>query len=1007
MIESFVKRPATTWMMVLVFVVLGIVSYFSLIVEDKPKIDLPLVSIKVVYPGASPADIEAQIIKKIEDVIAEISEIKKIESTANENYGFVMIEFNIEADVNIKAIEVKDKVESIINDFPKAAEKPEIAKYDPLIKPIMDMVLYSENIDDRTLYEYADKDLKARLTVIDGVASVDITGGKKRQINVDLDSTLMKKHFISINEVIGQISAKNLNIPGGSFERSSSNLGVRFTGEFESVAEIANMELVSKEGSTFKLSDIASVEDSFKKVETITNFNGTNSVGLSVKKLSDGDAVSIAKNVRKQLDNIIQGLPEGMNLVVATDTTEVILSNTYSTVWNIILGIILATIILFLFLGNVRVTLITVIVVPTSLISTFFLMDLSGFSINMVTLMAMAISVGTLIANALVIQENVSRHLEMKKSRFDSAVDGTKEVTVAVLASAGTNLVVFTPIAFMGEIVGQFMQQFGLTVVYATLFSILASFSVTPMLCALLLHPGKQEEYKIVVKINKFIDKVIAEYRLIFNFIMRHRWKTVIVCVIAMFSIVFPLAFTGSEFFGNSDMNIIRINVTAPQGTNIHKTRAIVSEIEQLVSDIPELDNYVSKVGVDGEENGDLTLNLIRSEKRSRTDKDIVDYLIPKIAQIPGAEINIITGEGQGPQDADVSINVYGEDYDKMIELSEKMLHIAENTGYFRSIESSYKNPKQEIRFTPDSQRLIFFDVKNTDVGSTIRNSINGNDTNIYKEKGEEYKLNVELSDEYKRTFMDVEQINIMASRGLIPISELGKVEYSESYPSIKRRDKKRVIQLSGYLSKSTAGQVQAILAEEFKKIEFPAGYGYKNVGRAEFFSDTLKEIAKAFIIAVILTYMLLVAIMNSFSLPFIIGTTILTSFIGVFYFLFFFGYSINIGSMMAIVMLVGIVVNNAILIVDHAMQRMTQDKLSPRDALWDGISVKFRAVFMISLSIIVGVVPQMFDKMSVKASMSGVMIGGLLGSILFTFILAPVVFDLIKGRKRKLAKNS
>lgn len=372
MIESFVKRPATTWMMVLVFVVLGIVSYFSLIVEDRPKIDLPLVSIKVVYPGASPADIESQIIKKIEDVIAEISEIKKIESTANENYGFVMIEFNIEADVNIKAIEVKDKVESILNDFPKAAEKPEIAKYDPLIQPIMDMVLYSEKIDDRTLYEYADKDLKARLTVIDGVASVDITGGKKRQINVDLDSTLMKKHFISINEVIAQISAKNLNIPGGSFERLSSNLGVRFTGEFESVAQIANMDLVSKEGSTFKLSDIASIEDAFKKVETITNFNGTNSVGLSVKKLSDGDAVSIAENVRKQLDSIIQGLPEGMNLVVATDTTEVIVTNTYSTVENIILGIILATIILFLFLGNIRVTLITVIVVPTSLISTFF-----------------------------------------------------------------------------------------------------------------------------------------------------------------------------------------------------------------------------------------------------------------------------------------------------------------------------------------------------------------------------------------------------------------------------------------------------------------------------------------------------------------------------------------------------------------------------------------------------------------------------------------------------------
>ena len=1004
MIDIFVKRPAMTIMLVLVFVVMGIVSFNNIIIESTPKMDFPFVTVKAMYNGASPVEIETQMVKKIEDAVAEISQIKQIQSFSYEGFGFVLIEFEMGTDANLKAIEVKDKVESITNQLPRDANKPVVSKYDPLIEPVIDLVLVGDKqTDSLELYEYADKNLKNIISVIEGVASVEVHGGKERQINIKLDSQLMKKYFISIEDVVNTVSGRNINVPGGAIETDVTKENIRFLGEFESIDDIAQMELVSREGLRLKLSDIATVKDSYKKVETYTRYNGRDAVGLSVKKLSDGDAVSIIKKIRKTLEKIKNKLPENMELIIAYDSTINLLSETNNTLVNILIGIALTVLILFLFLENLRVTFIAAIVIPTSLISAFFPMSFSHFSINFITLLAIATSLGTLIANALVVLESVDQKLNAGLDPVNAAIKGTKEASVAVLASAGTNLVVFTPIAFMGGMVGQFMKQFGLTIIYATLFSILASFSLTPMLCALLLKPRDEKKSNgrngnLLKKIFYFPQKLqknlLGEYKIIFNKILKHPKSTLLISSIILISTFFCLKYIGNEFMPSSDQNVISADIDLPQGSTINKTLSIVKDIEDIIKTVPEVESYLSYAGIDSAEKASVTVNLIPYKTRKRTDMEIINSLIPVAAGIPGAEIGFTRVMAQGGSlfGGDVSINLSGKDYETMIDISKKMKEIMLKTGYFRSVNSSYKTPKEEIRFIPDDNKMITAGVYNSLVGDVIKFSVSGNTDNLYKEKGQEYKINIELDDIYKKTVDDIKNIPVMSKDGLLAISRLGKVIKKQGYSTIMRRNKKRVIQIDGYLSKSTSGQVQIILAEEFKAINLPEGYGYEYIGMAEMQEESAREISKAFLLAVIFTYMLLVSIMNSFRYPFVILTSVLTAFVGVFFILFFLEFSINIGSMMAMVMVVGLVVNNAILMLDYTLGRINEGK-EVREALWLGASVKFRAILMTSLAVIFGALPQIFDQFEGKASIGAVIIGGMLASIFFTFFLIPVLF--------------
>ena len=1019
MIEFFVKRPVTTIMFVLVFAVLGVFSYSNILVEKMPKIEFPIVTVSVIYPGATPLEVETLVVKKIEDAVSEVSEIKNIKSQSFEGLGFVYIEFLLSADVNTKLIEVKDKVEAILNDLPSDIKKPVIEKFNPLIEPVMDLVLWSDTLDSRELYEYADKVLKTRLSEVDGVAKVDVYGGKKRQINVRLDPLLMKQHYISINEVIQAMLLKNKNIPAGNLEKGFDSLSVRFVGEFESVDEIANMLLTSVDGSSFLLKDIAVVEDGYKKIESIARYNGKEVVGLSINKASDGNAVAISKELKRRLDEFRKTLPQGMKLDIATDTATFIINETLDTEINILIGVVLVVAIIYLFTGKFKLAFISSVIIPTSIVSTFFPVWLSGFTINMMTLLAVATALGTLIANAIVIVENVLVHLEHKEDSVRAAIDGTREVAIPIIAATGTNLVVFLPIAMMGGIAGLFMRSFGLTVVYATLFSLLASFSLTPMLCALILKKQKNNGAAMIRRkifapfnwmiaaTNKLVEFLKEEYRYIFDLIFRYP-KTTIVAVAAIFAgVALILPYIKNDFVPASDEDKIIINITMPKGSTIGRTLEVTKLVERQLDNVPEKKSYLTNIGKNGVENAKIVLDLIPSSERKRSDVEIINSLIPALARIPDAEISLERGEAGAKGYSDVSIDIYGIDYDKMIELSEKVREVMLKTGYFRSVISSYKAPKNEIQLVPFQDRLKEYGLPAGLVGGVLRASIYGDDSNVYKEKGEEYKINVELDDRYAEDIDDIKAISLLSRKGLVSVSELGELKIRKALPTIWHRDRRRTIRLEAALAKGSAGQMRRILDKEFRKIDFPQGYSYRYVELAERQRESNTEIGKAFLLAVILTYMLLCALTDSMiAYPIAVMTTVATSFIGVFLGLFFSGVSMNVGSMLCMVMLVGIVVNNAILLLESTKLKM-KEGLPCKEALWLGASEEFRVIIMTSVAIILGVIPQLGAVMDMKKSMGVVMIGGMLASIVFTFILVPPVFWYLDRLEKKFFGRS
>jgi HAE1 family hydrophobic/amphiphilic exporter-1 len=553
-------------------------------------------------------------------------------------------------------------------------------------------------------------------------------------------------------------------------------------------------------------------------------------------------------------------------------------------------------------------------------------------------------------------------------------------------------------------------MSFGLTVVYATLFSLVFSFTLTPMLCGLLLkknngQPKKKNIFSrllhpLVAGTHWLVEFMKKEYRVIFDLMFRFPKTTLILVVALFFGLRLIMPYIGNEFMPSDDEDKIIINVVMSQGSTIERTGAVIERIEKRLEQIPEKKSVLARIGDNGAENASITLDLVSSKQRKRSDMDIVNELIPFMAVVPDAEISMVRS-GLGGGESDVTINVFGLDYAAIVALSGKMKAIMEQSGYFRSVSSSYKTPKQEIQFIPDQKELIHYGVSGAAVGSVIRASVYGDDTNIYKEQGEEYDINVELNDAYAEEFADIQGIAVISRQGLVPITRLGMLKYSKALPTIWHRDKERVIQLSGDLSKGTLGDVTEILDKEFAALSFEEGYRYAYSGDFEHQAESQQEIGRAFLLAVILTYMLLAAIMNSGLYPVAIMMTVVTSFIGVFLALFFSGDSINVLSLMGIVMLVGLVVNNAILMLDYTLRKMSEG-VPVKEALWLGASVKFRAILMTSLAIVLGVVPQMSALMAGKRAMGSVMIGGMLASIVFTFVFVPVVFWYIERFRAK-----
>ncbi len=998
MLKFFVRRPITTLMFVLAWVVLGLVSFPKMNIERSPSVDFPMVTATFVYPGASPIELESQVIKRAEDAISEISELKSITSYVFENSGMVMAEFNLEANVNDKSTEIKNKLDSLRMEFPSDMEQPMVEKLNPLEQSVVDIVF--SGADARDLEEYLDNTLSTKITAIRGVASVSVFGGRERAIRIAMNPDSMAANGITVMDVVAALGAHNLNVPGGKIETSRDSLSVRFVGEFASIKDIENLHLTTAEGNNFVLSDIATITDAARDIDTGARYNGESVVIASVVKASDGNAIKISSELHKKLPEFQADLSRrfpNAQMMISSDSSTSISDETDNTINGIILGVVLTVLVLLVFTRNWRSTVIAGVVIPASLVAGFFFMDASGFTINVMTLLAYSSALGTLVSNAIILIEAALLELHTGKKPEDAAIDGTKKVAVSVLAGVGTNVVVFLPLAFMGGIAGQFMVQFGLTVVYLTILSLMFSFTLTPMMIAKFLRlTGKKQQTKKTEQKNPQ-DSWLRKW---YEFQIAHPWRVIGMVVLIFIGSVMLTRFVGNEFSPSTDANEISITARAPMGATFEKSEAIAKQIEQRLVQFPEVKSTTVKIGDQGLQNIDVTIELVDVSERSISDKKLAQKILPAISDIPDVEIQIKAGEAlSSGASSDLVLNIYGEDDLLRDEYANKLIDAINQIPEVQSAVRAQQAPAMETQFIPDQEKMNFWGVKNSVAGTTLRTALFGNDTYKYKENGEEYPIVLEFAKPFKTAAL-FDNVYINSQKGMVPMSALGETKMSPATPDIRRKNKSRLTELDINIGKSTMGPVQKKVQAEIDAMNWETGYYAEFGGMSETQQESSQEIGTAFLLATILTYMLLAAILNSLAHPLTIATSILTSFAGVFVLLFLSGATMNVGAMLAFVMLVGLVVNNNILVLEPTINRINNGE-DAHSALWHELKEKKNMVLMTSIAVIAGMVPQLWSADGLKVAMGAVMIGGMLASLVWTFTLTPALFFLIE-RARK-----
>ncbi|MFH1861223.1 MAG: efflux RND transporter permease subunit [bacterium] len=1050
--DTSIKRPVLMTMIIFSFVVIGLFSLTKLGIDFFPEIEFPYVTIVTVYPGAGPEEVETLITKPIEEEVSSLSGLKEIVSIAQEGMSLTFLEFELGRNVDLAAIDVKEKVDAIRADLPEDAFDPEVQKFDINALPIMNVAVSSPRPLDK-LYILADEEIKRELNRIDGLASVDIIGGKEREIVVAVDRRKLQARGLSILAVVQSLSQENLNLPSGRIAADRKEYSVRVKGEFDNLEQIRNLYLPGMhDGPSVRLADIATVEDTFAEQRELARINGVSSIGLSLVKRSDANAVQVGRKVHKELEDLKKRLPSDVSIEIARDRTGFIQNSVNDVRDNLIIGILLTALVLFLFLHSWKGTVIAAVAMPVSIVSTFTLLMFADFTLNMMSLMALAISVGILVTNSIVVLENIERYKNLGKSEQEAASIGTKEIAIAVAASTLTNIVVFTPIAFMSGIVGQFFKQFGLTVSFATLFSLLVSFTLTPMmasrrlgalvyilaglitgslvlyalglmtfllLVAFLLLIGVLTWTGILKKFfdawNRFYDDLAISYRNSLAFFLKRRLLLFGgVSLLFVSSLVIASFFIGSEFFPKSDVGNFAISVEMPPGAKLEETNRVLYRIEAELKSVPEVKTVFSQIGKS--ESGEFTVNegvhlgvvvvqLQDKPPRQRTTFDIIDELRPRLVDIPGAQILLIPGTMFGGGESDLTIEVMGADMDELTALADKTIAVSKEVRGVIDPRSSWKTGKPELRISPHRENLADQDLSVASVALNMRTMIEGQKVTKYREGNREYDIRVKLQESDLQNIEEIPDFAVAADDGAQKIANLAQIEYTEGPAQILRKAKQRMVTVSAELTGTTLSVVQEQIQAKIDSMGVPEGYTVRFGGQSEHMAESFAEMGRALLLAIILTYMLMAAILESYVHPFTIMMTLPLGLIGVLYALFLTGNSISMFASMAIIMLVGIVVNNGILLIDYMQTLRREKSLGLQEAVLEACPIRLRPIIMTNLAASLGMLPLALGIGAggeSRAPMAIAAIGGLISSTIFTLLLIPAIYYTFENWKEK-----
>lgn len=1013
-----VKRPIMMTMLIMAFVIIGLFSYFELPVDRMPEVDIPFVTIETIYIGAGPEEIENTITKLIEEEVSTVSGIKKVESYSMEGISIVVLEFYLSEDIDIVAIEVKDKVDAILYKLPSDAEKPSIQKIDFGAFPIVRAALTGP-MSTRELYTLADEELKDELGRVPGIAKINITGGRERKILVEMDKNTLEAYGLTFNTVMQIISANNVDMPGGNFQKEGFEYSVRLEGEFESIEELRNLDIPTAYGNIklFQIADIKDASDKPREKTRYYNVNDTDnnnakfrrSVGLSFIKQGDANTIEATDRLLEKIEDINKRLPAGTSLEVVLDTSDWIRAAVADTRSNVLYGILFVALVLLVFLHDPRSTFIASVSIPASIISTFILMRFLDFSVNIITLMAFSVSIGTLVTNSVVVLENIVRHLKGGESPRGAADKGTGEIALAVASSALTNVVVFLPIAFMQSMVGQIFREFGLTVTFATLFSLFVSFTLAPLLASRMLkHHDEEKKNWFARWFDNGFQKFENGYKNFLNLFLT-KWYAILlgfIVVVALFVGSLQLAGKlGGEFTPKTDESEASIEIQFPLSYNLEKTENTFAKLEDRLKQYPQIEAIYTEIGRVSDSNvgvnlGNIQLALVPIDQRDLDADEVAAMLRKDLIDIPDANIKI-TGmqSGGGPSEAPIVVDVSGPDMEVLQTVAQDVLEVIKDVDGAIDVDTNYKTGKPEIKIKPDREKLALAGLTAYQLATIVRGTIEGLVASEYREDGEEYEIKVKFKEAAVSDPSKIGEIPIMTPSGeTMILSQLADLELGEAPTKITRKEKSRTISILANTSGRSVGEVMADIRKQVpQKVEFPLGYTVAYGGEIEMMEESQGDMMMAFVLSIILTYMLLSALLESFVQPLIILLTVPLSFIGIFPFLYVTGNTINILSMMAIVMIVGIVVNNGILIMDYT-NLLHKGGMKVNEALLQACPIKLKPIIMSNLAIIMGMTPTALglgEGAEFRAPLAIASIGGLISSTIFTLFLVPTVYSI------------
>ena len=1011
--EVSIRRPVFAVMLIGALVALGAVAITRIGYDLFPNVEFPFVSISSVLEGAAPETMETEVSDIIEEQVNTISSIESIRSQSFENRSAIAVEFALSENIDVKAQDIRDKVAIAAKDLPRDLDPPVVSKVDPDAQPIMS-VMVAGDLPIRDITQFADTVLKERIQRLPGVGSVTLVGGREREVRIWLDADKMRAYQLTADDVIRAIQNEHAQLPGGQLQTAGNTgeFGLKTMGEVRTVSEFGDIVVAfRKGGAPTRVRDVARVEDGMEDERTFAELNGKPGVSLEVRRQSGQNTLDVAKAVKASLATVQSITPAGMEIVVARDISTFIEGSINDVTKDMIIGLGLVVVVTLVFLLSPRATFIVAIAMPASIIATFFAFYVAGFTLNMLTMMALSVAIGLVVDDAIVVLEAIYRAIDDGYRPMEAASVGIKRVGSAVIAGTNSMLVVFVPIAFMEGIAGRFFFQYGLAVTFSIAVSLLVSLTLTPTLCARFLK-SHASFGPLARRLEAGHQWVESSYGRILRFSLGHRW---IIVLIAVATIVGGAMIAGQvpmEFSGKTDRSEFLASVELPYGSGIEETKQIANQLATQIRELDHVTNTFVTIGADQQariNRANFYITLTPKQTRNVSflavmqQTRLVFQAEPALRKFSISEVPWISGANA--EDFDIDYAVRGSNLQELEKFSNELMAEMRKSGIFVDVQSSFETGKPEIQIQVDRQRSADQGVSVRTLASTVRALVGGIDVATYEEDGLRYDVRLRLEEGQRNDLSKLEQIQIRGASGsLVDLPNVAEIKVAASPAQINRKDRQRAIDVYATAAMGVPLSVATDKVDEIVgKIGMPEGYSGSHEGKSRRMRDSAEAVQFAFMIAIVALYMILASQFNSFTQPLVIMLTAPLSFLGAFAALYVTNQPITLFAQIGLIGLMGVVMKNGILLVDQA-NRFREEGATPREAIQRAGPIRMRPVLMTAFAMIFGMVPLAVSNSQGSEFRMGLgilMIGGMISSTLLTFVVVPVAYTLLADAKR------